>query len=119
METVKFPKRLQRVLQPKNKRRPQPQPPSLAAITPVDDGSDSDESDTSESGGLKWRAVPRAELRTGFDDAAVLAFEELDDVEVIYEEQEGGGRVAKLAVSRSISSTCRVLKHRPASLKDL
>lgn len=102
METVKLPKRLQKVLQPKDKRRPRR---SSAAIPPlVDDGSDSDESDTSDSG-LKWRAVPRAELRTGFDDAAVLAFEELDDVEVIYEEQEGGGRVAKLAVSHSISLT--------------
>lgn len=113
METVKFPKRLQRVLQSKNKRRPQRL--SDAELPSADSGSDSNESDASESECLKWRAVPRAELRTGFDDAAVLAFEELDDVEVIYEEQEGGGRVVKLAVSRSIHPTRRLLNYHSPS----
>jgi hypothetical protein len=65
------------------------------APVPTDDLSDGEESSVNP---LKWRPVARSNIRTGFEDAAVLAFEEIDGVDVHYEEVEGGGRIAKLSV---------------------
>lgn len=50
---------------------------------------------------LRWRPVPRAHLQSGLDDA-VLSFEEIDGVDVQFEEVEGGGRIAKFSVSSCI-----------------
>lgn len=49
---------------------------------------------------LRWRPVPRAQLQSGLDDA-VLSFEEIDGVDVEFEEVEGGGRIAKFSASIS------------------
>lgn len=101
METVaaKFPKRLQRVLDAKNKRRTSRPSRPIPPLPQESSESSSDESENEGEDGLGWRPVMRSHLKQGFDDAAVLAFEELDDVDVVYEEQEGGGKVAKLTVS--------------------
>lgn len=98
METVsaKMPKRLQRILEAKNKHRiSRPSKP----VPPIPrESSESSDGESEGEDGLGWKPVVRRHLKTGFDDAMVLAFEELDGVDVVYEEQEGGGKVARLAV---------------------
>lgn len=106
MEAVKLkiPKRLEAELQRRRKRRlsrPALRVPPLLAKS----ASESSDEASEDKEKLQWRPVPRSRLHTGFDDAAVLTFEEIDDVDVIYEDVEGGGRVAKLAV-RGYSIGC-------------
>jgi hypothetical protein len=115
METVKvkIPKSLELALQRRNKRRlsrhtepPEASPGSNTGTQPEDD---------EDRENLPWRPVARSQLRSGFEDAAVLAFEEIDGVDVIYEEQEDGQRVAKLAVRTSASHGASLF-HRSPSL---
>lgn len=107
METVKLkiPKTLERELQRRRMKRTRRVKPPL----PPSPTSASENSESEDDQKLLWRPVLRSQIRSGFDDAAVLAFEEIDDVNVVYEDLEGGGRVAKLAVlcSRSVSVLLR------------
>lgn len=100
--TAKFPKRLQRIIDQKHKQH-LPRPSKLVPPIPVE-ASESSDSESEERDGLGWKPVGRSHLKTGFDDAAVLAFEELDGVDVVYEEQVGRGKVAKLTVRFAYSS---------------
>src|SRR4051794_22049909 len=63
--------------------------------------SDSD----SEPNGLAWKPVARpagALLGSGLDeDGGLLMIEEIDGVDVEYQDAEGGGRIVKLKVSTS------------------
>ena len=96
---VRVPKGLERALKQRKARKE-----ARLAVTkaPADQDEPSSEDSGSESetegSSIRWRPVNRSHM-TGFDDAAVLAFEEVEGVDVVYEEVEGGGRVAKLAVS--------------------
>lgn len=105
VETVvaKFPKRLQRVLEARSNRHS-----SFAATSklPKDTGDIGSEE---EGDGLDWKPVGRGHLKTGLDDAAVLAFEEIDDVDVVFEQYEGGGKVAKLTVCSMTLITSKML----------
>lgn len=97
METakVKIPKSLERALQRRNKRRLSRHSEPPEAPSNSDPSSPEDDEDR---GNLPWRPVARSQLRSGLEEAAVLAFEEIDGVDVVYEEQHDGRRVAKLAV---------------------
>ncbi|KAF8320485.1 DEAD-domain-containing protein [Clavulina sp. PMI_390] len=108
METakIKIPKALERQLQRRQARKSHSRVPPLPQAP--DSDSDSDDGSASGETTFAWRPVARSQLRTGFDDAAVLAFEEIDDVDVVYEETEGGGKVAKLQPKRSRGSETAV-----------
>jgi hypothetical protein len=104
MESAKLrvPKSLERALRHRNKRRlsrhTEPVKTTPGSNHESQPGLDEDAEP------LPWRTVPRSRVRSGFDDTVVLSFEEIDGVEVIYEEQKGGRRVAKFAV-RTLSGT--------------
>lgn len=48
---------------------------------------------------LRWRPVQRSHLQAGLDDA-VLSFDEIDGVDVEFEQLPDGGRIAKFSVGR-------------------
>ena len=112
--SVKLPDRLQRRLKARKlQSSSKPSRPSLPVASSDNEESDKEkeefaskpESSSSgartqkDDGRLQWRPVQRSQIKSGLEDAAVLEFEEIDDVEVVYEEAAGGRKIAKLVVS--------------------
>lgn len=104
---VKIPKTLEHALRRRNKYRLSRHTEPVEVEASPYDNHDAQTGDSEDGERLPWRPVPRSRLRSGFEDASVLAFEEIDGVDVVYEEQEGGRRVAKLAVRTSPRPTIR------------
>jgi len=99
---VRVPKSLERALRHRDKRRLSRHTEPVKATPGSNHDSQAGHDEDGER--LPWRTVPRSQLRSGFDDTVVLSFEEIDGVEIIYEEQKDGRRIAKFAV-RTLSGT--------------
>jgi hypothetical protein len=97
--SVRLPERLRKRVKGQNLPRRRKVSRSLLSSEPtISPEKESGHDSRDEESGLVWRPVARSQLRSGFDDAAVLTFEEIDDVDIVYEELEGGRKRAKLAV---------------------
>ena len=97
--SLKLPARLQSKLEKRKRRASSGKHQDLPSQEDVED----EDEDAVDSSGLLWRPVPRSNINSGFEDAAVLQFEEIDDVDVQYEDVPGGGRVVKLVVRCTLS----------------
>lgn len=107
--TVKLPRRLEKVTG--KRKAPYKTGLSRKPAKTVPDHSEDDslvegegtrpttESPTISHEHFSWKPVQRSQIRAGLDDAAVLTLEEIDDVDVVYEEDANGRKIAKLVVS--------------------